>query len=47
MPLDPWGHPYHYAYPSTHGQPAAKYDFWSLGPGGKDGTTADIGNWLD
>jgi len=43
--IDPWGHVYHYAYPSTHGQPAGKYDCWSLGPDGKDGTADDIGNW--
>ncbi len=42
---DPWGHPYHYVYPGTHGQP---YDLYTLGaddqPGGK-GADADIGNW--
>ncbi len=42
---DPWGHPYHYVYPGTHGQP---YDLFTLGadnqPGGK-GVDADIGNW--
>lgn len=45
VPLDPWGHPYHYAYPSTHGQPTGKYDCWSLGLDGIDGTADDIGNW--
>ena len=42
---DPWGHPYHYAYPGTHGLP---YDLYTLGadnqPGGT-GDNADIGNW--
>jgi general secretion pathway protein G len=42
---DPWGRPYQYAYPGTHGQP---YDLYTLGadgqPGG-DGVNADIGNW--
>jgi general secretion pathway protein G len=42
---DPWGHPYHYVYPGTHGQP---YDLFTLGaddqPGGK-GVNATIGNW--
>jgi len=47
VPLDPWGHPYQYAYPSTHHQPAGKYDCWSLGPDGIDGTADDIGNWPD
>jgi len=42
---DPWGRPYQYANPGTHGQP---YDLFTLGadgqPGG-DGPDADIGNW--
>jgi general secretion pathway protein G len=42
---DPWGRPYQYANPGTHGQP---YDLYTLGadgqPGG-DGPDADIGNW--
>ncbi|MFZ1904486.1 MAG: type II secretion system major pseudopilin GspG [Steroidobacteraceae bacterium] len=42
---DPWGNPYQYAYPGTHGR---EYDLFSLGadgqPGG-DGLNADIGNW--
>ena len=41
---DPWGEPYHYEFPGTHGQ----YDLYSLGadkqPGG-EGSNADIGNW--
>ncbi len=41
---DPWGHPYHYEYPGTHG----KYDLYTLGadnqPGGEK-FDADIGNW--
>ena len=39
---DPWGNPYQYRYPSTHG---VKYDVWSYGPDGKDGTQDDICNW--
>lgn len=43
---DPWGHPYHYVYPGTHGQP---YDVYSLGAGYQpSGTGVDadvIGNW--
>ncbi|MGH8294986.1 MAG: type II secretion system major pseudopilin GspG [Steroidobacteraceae bacterium] len=42
---DPWGRPYQYAYPGTHGM---AYDLYTLGadgqPGG-DGPNADIGNW--
>jgi len=42
---DPWGNPYLYTFPSTHGK---QYDLYTLGadgqPGG-DGINADIGNW--
>jgi general secretion pathway protein G len=42
---DPWGNPYLYAFPGTHGK---AYDLYTLGadgqPGG-DGINADIGNW--
>lgn len=45
LPVDPWGHPYQYLNPGTHG---SAVDIWSLGadgqPGG-DGINADIGNW--
>lgn len=41
---DPWGRPYHYEYPGTHGE----YDLYTLGadnqPGGEK-VNADIGNW--
>lgn len=44
LPNDPWGHPYQYLNPGTHGA----FDIWSWGadgqPGG-DGVNADIGNW--
>lgn len=44
LPIDPWGHPYQYLNPGTHGT----IDIYSLGadgrPGG-DGINADIGNW--
>lgn len=43
---DPWGHPYHYVYPGTHGQ---VYDLYSLGSDNQsrgNGVDADvIGNW--
>jgi general secretion pathway protein G len=45
MPKDPWGNPYQYALPGTHG---GEYDLFSTGadgqPGG-EGNNADIGNW--
>ena len=44
LPDDPWGKPYQYANPGTHGP----IDLFSLGadgaPGG-EGENADIGNW--
>lgn len=44
LPDDPWGKPYLYAMPGTHGA----VDVYSLGadsaPGG-EGENADIGNW--
>jgi general secretion pathway protein G len=44
LPKDPWGNPYQYLNPGTHGD----IDIFSLGadnaPGG-DGVNADIGNW--
>ena len=45
LPKDPWGRPYQYLSPGTHGT----VDIFSLGadgqPGG-DGKDADIGNWM-
>jgi len=44
VPKDPWGNPYNYLQPGTHGA----YDLYSFGadnaPGGQ-GVNADIGNW--
>ena len=44
LPMDPWGHPYQYLNPGSHGA----VDIWTTGadgqPGG-DGVNADIGNW--
>jgi len=49
LPLDPWGHPYHYAYPAKHNNKGTSnerpYEVWSIGPDGRDGTADDIGNW--
>lgn len=44
IPNDPWGRPYHYQCPGTHGE----YDLFSYGrdgsPGG-DGEDKDIASW--
>lgn len=45
VPADPWGNPYTYAVPGTHG---GDYDLYSLGKDGRqggEGESADIGNW--
>lgn len=45
LPIDPWGHPYQYLAPGTHGQ---EFDVWSYGSDGEsggEGTAADIGSW--
>ncbi len=44
IPLDPWGRPYVYNQPGTHGE----YDLMSFGKDGREGGTgedADIVNW--
>ncbi|RMF13740.1 MAG: type II secretion system protein GspG [Gammaproteobacteria bacterium] len=44
LPKDPWGNPYQYLNPGTHGP----YDLYTLGADGKEGgegDAADIGNW--
>lgn len=45
LPMDPWGRPYQYHEPGTHG---SAFDLFSLGADGKrggSGINADIGNW--
>lgn len=45
IPKDPWGNPYQYSAPGTHGE----IDVWSFGADGKaggEGNDADIGNWM-
>ncbi|TQF42632.1 general secretion pathway protein GspG [Bradyrhizobium sp. UNPF46] len=45
VPNDPWGKPYVYAFPGTHG---LAYDLASLGADSREGGTeqaADIANW--
>ena len=41
VPKDPWGHPYKYVYPGSHGEP---FDVWTDGPPGS-GNKGKIGNW--
>lgn len=41
--LDPWGNPYQYLAEGKNNPD--KYDFWSYGSDGKNGTEDDIGNW--
>jgi general secretion pathway protein G len=44
LPRDPWGNPYHYLNPGTHGE----IDIFSLGADGVpagEGNDADIGSW--
>jgi general secretion pathway protein G len=44
LPNDPWGRPYAYAQPGTHGP----FDIYSLGADGAPGgeaEDADVGNW--
>ncbi|WP_257284412.1 type II secretion system major pseudopilin GspG [Endozoicomonas sp. SESOKO1] len=44
VPLDPWGNPYMYLQPGSHG----KYDLYSFGANGREGgegPDADIVNW--
>ena len=45
LPKDPWGNPYQYVSPGTHG---GEYDLYSLGADSQEGgekANADIGNW--
>lgn len=44
IPADPWGHPYQYEYPPSHGKRNFP-DIWSWGPDGEDGTEDDVTNW--
>lgn len=40
--IDPWGRPYRYESPGRHG---GKYDLFSLGQDGVEGTADDIKSW--
>ena len=41
VPMDPWGKPYIYRCPGTHGD----FDLYSPGADGTEGTDDDICNW--
>jgi general secretion pathway protein G len=40
---DPWGHEYRYRFPGEKRED--KYDLWSVGKDGEDGTDDDVKNW--
>ncbi len=42
LPMDPWGKPYVYRNPGTHG---TEFDLYSLGVAGVEGQGGEIGNW--
>lgn len=42
---DPWGNPYQYLFPGTHGMEYDLYSFGADGQEGGEGENADIGNW--
>lgn len=42
IPLDPWGNPYEYFYPGTHGQ---EIEIISKGPDGSLNTQDDVVSW--
>jgi len=42
---DPWGRDFQYRQEGQHNE--SKYDLWSMGPDGRDGTEDDINNWKD
>ena len=41
--LDSWHRPYQYRRPGVRNP--GRYDLWSMGPDGQNGTADDIGNW--
>jgi len=45
LPVDPWQRPYKYQNPGTHNKD--KFDIYSTGEDGQDGTSDDIGNWTN
>jgi general secretion pathway protein G len=47
MPNDGWGHPWGYKQQSEHTDDTTKFDLWSYGPDGQDGTDDDIKSWTE
>lgn len=45
LPKDPWGNPYQYLFPGTHGSSPDIYSLGADAQNGGEGTNADIGNW--
>jgi general secretion pathway protein G len=45
VPADPWGRPYVYAQPGTHGGDFDLYSFGKDGKAGGSGEDADVTNW--
>jgi general secretion pathway protein G len=43
VPLDPWDNEYAYVQPGKRNPD--RFDVWSMGPDGQDGSEDDIGNW--
>lgn len=44
LPIDPWGHPYHYDNPGSHG-PIDIYSWGADNKPGGSGMNAIVGNW--
>ncbi len=45
LPVDPWGHPYVYHYPSEQGDEPEVISYGADGQPGGDGNNADIVSW--
>lgn len=45
IPMDPWGHPYQYTYPGTHGDEPDLISFGGDGQPGGEKNDADIQSW--
>jgi len=45
LPKDRWGNPWGYRQVSEHSSDETKFDLWSFGPDGQEGTDDDITSW--
>jgi general secretion pathway protein G len=45
IPNDPWGHPYVYKFPGTHGDEPEVLSYGADGQPGGEGTNADVVSW--